>query len=117
MVAIVRLFCVPWTVLTFAVRPVRRVARWLRPLVWVFALLAGGDLCRRGEWFPMVLLVLAVIATVTTPCFDRAWAARCQAMADDAVRRHLDPDASDPTAESSGGAFVVPPTPTRDGGS
>ncbi len=96
LVAVARLFCLPWTAMAFVARPVRVLAGRLRPLAWLFAALAVGDLYRRGEWFPIVLLVLVVVATVTTPRFDRAWAARREAMANDAVRRHLPHEASDP---------------------
>lgn len=117
LVASVRLFCLPWSALAFLARPVHLLAFRLRPLAWVFAALAGSDLYRRGEWFPMVLLALAVIATVTTPRFDRAWAARRQAMADDAVRRHLPPQTSDPTRSGTYDTIAALPKPTREGDS
>ncbi len=117
LVAAVGLFCLPWTVLATAARPVNRFARRLRPLVWLFALMAACDLYRRGEWVAIVPLVLVVIVTVTTPRFDRAWAVRRQAMADDAVRRHLPQPHSDLTRISADGTFVVPPLPTREKGS
>lgn len=116
-VAAVRLFCVPWTALATLARPVNRLARRLRPLVWIFALMAAADLCRRGQLVSVVLLVLVVVATVTTPRFDRAWAARRQAMADDAVRRRLPAHAVEPTQGSADGLFVAPPIQTREGGS
>lgn len=117
LVAAVRLFCLPWMVLAALGRPVSGVARRLRPLVWLFALMAGCDLYRRGEWVAIVLLVLAVVATVTTPRFDRAWAARRHAITEDAVRRHLPRQAADPIRSSTGVTFVAPPMPTREGGS
>lgn len=89
LVASVRLFCLPWTALAFVARPAGLLVGRLRPLAWVFALLAVGDLYRRGDWFPIVLLALVVVATMTTPRVDRGWAARCQVMADDAVRGRL----------------------------
>ena len=116
-VAFVRLFCLPWTALAFVARPVRVLAGRLRPLAWLFAALAVGDLYRRGEWFPVVLLVLVVVATVTTPRFDRAWAARREAMANDAVRRHLPYEASDPTRCGTYCAIAVLPKPARERGS
>lgn len=116
-VAAVQLFCLPWAALAFVARPAGLLAGRLRPLAWVFALLAGGDLCRRGEWFPMVLLVLVVVATVTTPRFDRAWAARRQAMAEATVRRHLPCQTSDLTRSGTDRAIAVPPRPTRGGDS
>lgn len=116
-VAAVQLFCVPWTALATLARPVSRLARRLRPLVWIFVVLAAGDLSRRGEWVPIVLLILVVVATVTTPRFDRAWAARRQAIADDAVRHHLPAHAVEPARAGADGPFVAPPTPTREGDS
>ena len=117
LVAVVRLFCLPWTALAFGARPARVLARRLRPLAWVFAVLAVADLYPRGEWFPIVLLVLVGVATVTRPRFDRAWAALCEAMADNAVRRHLPHGASDPTRSGTYGTIAALPKPTRDGGS
>lgn len=113
-VAAVRLFCLPWTVLAAVARPVNGLARRLRPLVWVFAAMAVCDLYSRSEWVPIVPLVLVVVATVTTPPFDRAWAVRRQAIADAAVRRHLPQQTSDPAGVSADAAFVVPPLPTRE---
>lgn len=117
LVAAVQLFCVPWTALATLTRPVSRLARRLRPLVWVFALMAAVNLSRRGEWVPIVLLVLVVVATVTTPRFDRAWAARRQAIADDAVRRHLSAQAVEPARGGTDGLLAAPPMPTREGDS
>ena len=114
LVAAVRLFCLPWTVLAAVARPVNRLARRLRPLVWVFALMAAYDLYRRSEGVAIVVLVLVVVATVTTPRFDRAWAIRRQAIADAAVRRHLPQQTSDPAEVSADGTFVVPQMPTRE---
>lgn len=116
-VAAVRLFCLPWTALAAVARPVNRLARRLRPLVWVFELMAACDLSRRGDWVAIVLLVLVVVATVTTPRFDRAWVVRRQGMAEEAVRRHLLQPRSDLTRISADGTFVVPPLPTREKGS
>lgn len=116
LVAFVRLFCLPWAALAFVARPVRVLAGRFRPLAWVFAVLAGVDLYRRGEWFPMMLLALVAIATVTTPRFDRAWGARRQAMAEDTVRRHLPCQTSDQTLSGTDRAIAVLPKPTRDGG-
>ena len=116
-VAAVQLFCLPWAVLAFVARPASMLAGRLRPLAWVFVLLAAGDLYRRGEWFPMVLLVLVAVGTVTTPRFDRAWAARCQVMVDDAVRRHLPHEASDPTRSGTDRAIAAFPKTTREGDS
>ena len=79
--------------------------------------MAAVDLSRRGEWVPIVLLVLVVVATVTTPRFDRAWAARRQAMADDAVRRHLSAQAVEPARGGTDGLLAAPPMPTREGDS
>ena len=115
LVAAVRLYCVPWTAPATLTRPVSRLARRLRALVWVFALMAAVDLSRRGEWVPIVLLVLVVVATVTTPRFNRAWVARRQAMADDAVRRHLPAHAVEPERGSAEGLFFASPMPTREG--
>lgn len=117
MVAAVRLFCLPWTALATVARLLNSLARRLRPLVWLFALMAVCDLYRRSEWGAIVLLVLVVVATVTMPRFDRAWALRSRAIADDAVRRHLPQQTSDPAGISAGGTFVVPPLPTREKGS
>lgn len=112
-VAAVRLFCLPWTVLATVVRPVNGLGRRLRPLVWVFALMAACDLYRRSEWVAIVL-VLLVVATVTTPRFDRAWAIRRQVIADAAVRHHLPQQTADPVGISVDATFVVPPLPTRE---
>lgn len=118
LVAAVRLFCLPWMALAAVARPVGRLAHRLRPLVWLFALMAAGDLYRRGEWVSIVLLVLVVVATVTTPRFDRAWAARRQAMADDAVRRHVPQQTSDPVPGGcAGDMFAAPPASARERGS
>lgn len=117
LVAAVQLFCLPWTALATLGHPLSGVARRLRPLVWLFALMAACDLYRRGEWVAIVLLVLAVVATVTTPRFDRAWAARRHAITDEAVRRHHPQQAADPIRSSTGVTFAVPPVPTREGGS
>ncbi len=114
LVAAVRLFCSPWTALATVARPVSGLARRLRPLVWVFAAMAVCDLYRRGEWIAIVLLLLVVVATVTTPRFDRAWAVRRQVIADAAVRRHLPQLTSDPAGISAGGMFVAPQMPTRE---
>lgn len=112
LVAAVRLFCSPWTALATVARPANGLARRLRPLVWVFAAMAVCDLHRRGDWAAIVPLVLVMIATVTTPRFDRAWAVRRQVIADAAVRRHIPQQASDPAGISGGGTFVVPQMPT-----
>ena len=117
LVAAVQLFCLPWTVLALVARPAGVVARRLRPLAWLCALMAAGDLYWRGEWLAIVLLALVVVATVTTSRFDRAWAVRHQAMADDAVRRNLPQQTSDPMRSNAAGTFEVPPMPTREGGS
>ena len=113
-VAAVRLFCLPWTALATVARPVNGLARRLRPLVWVFALMAACDLYRRSEWVAIVVLAVVVVATVTTPRFDRAWAVRRQVIADAAVGHHLPQQASDRAGISAGGTFVVPPLPTRE---
>lgn len=109
LVAVVKLFCLPWTALAAVARPASTLARGLRPLAWLFAVMAGSDLYRCGEWIPIVLLVLLVIATVTTPHFDRAWAVRCRAMADLAVRQHLPAPSVDSAPE---GRVCVPKPPT-----
>ncbi len=114
LVAAVRLFCLPWTALATVARPVNRLARRLRPLVWVFALMAACDLYRRSEWVAILVLALVVVATVTTPRFDRAWAIRRQAIADAAVSHHLPQQTSDPAEVRAGGTFVVPQMPTRE---
>lgn len=114
LVAVVRLFCSPWTALATVARPVSGLAGRLRPLVWVFAAMAVCGLYRRGEWVAIVPLVLVVVATVTTPGFDRAWAIRRKVIVDAAVRRHLPQLTSDPAGISAGGMFVVPPLPTRE---
>ncbi|MFT3832535.1 MAG: hypothetical protein QM711_04335 [Micropruina sp.] len=117
LVAAVQLFCLPRAALAFVARPAGLLAGRLRPLAWVFALLAAGDLYRRGEWFPMVLLALVAIATVTTPRFDRAWAIRRQAMAEEAVRRHLPCQTSDQLRSGTDRAIAASPKSTREGGS
>lgn len=114
LVAAVRLFCSPWTALAAVARPASGLARRLQPLVWVFAAMAVCDLYRRGEWIATVPLLLVVVATVMTPRFDRAWAARRQAIADAAVRHHLPQQTSDPAAISADGTFVPPQMPTRE---
>lgn len=114
LVAAVGLFCLPWTVLATVARPVNGLARRLRPLVWVLALMAACDLYRRSEWVAIMPLVLVVVATVTTPRFDRAWAIRRHAIADAAARRHLPQQTSDPAGISADGTFVVPQMPTRE---
>lgn len=114
LLAAVRLFCLPWRALAALGRPVSGVARRLRPLVWVFALMAACDLYRRGEWVAIVVLALVVVAAVTTPRFDRAWAIRRHAIADAAVRRHLPQQTSDPAEVIADATFVVPPLPTRE---
>lgn len=115
LVAAVQLFCVPWIMLATLARPASSVAGRLRPLVWIFALMAAADLYRRGQLIPILLLVLLVVATVTTPRFDRAWAGRRQVMADDAVRRHLPAHAVEPERGSAEGLFFASPMPTREG--
>ena len=62
----------------------------------------------------MVLLALAVIATVTTPRFDRAWAARGQAMAHETVQWHLPRLTSDPTRSVTDRAIAAVPKPIRE---
>lgn len=117
LVVVVQLFCVPWTALATLARPVSKLARGLRPLAWVFALMAAVDLSRRGELVPIVLLVLVVVATATTPRFDRAWAAHRRAMSEDALRRALPVEVVGPARGGADGLFVVPPLPTKEGGS
>ena len=114
LVAAVRLSCLPWTVLATVARPASGLARRLRPLVWGFELMAACDLYRRSEWVAIVVLALVVVATVTTPRFDRAWAIRRQVIGDAAVRRHLPQQTSDPAEVRAGGTFVVPQMPTRE---
>lgn len=113
LVAAVRLSSLPWTVLATVARPVSGLARRLRPLLWVFAAMAVCGLSRRGEWIAIVLLLLVVVATVTTPRFDRAWAVRRHAIADAAVRHHLPQLTSDPAEVSARGTLVAPQMPTR----
>ncbi len=65
----------------------------------------------------MVLLALVVIATVTTPRFDRAWTARRQAMAEEAVRLHLPCQTSDQLRSGTDREIAVLPRPTSEGDS
>lgn len=71
LVVAVRVFCSPWTALATVARPANGLARRLLPLVWLFAAMAVCDLYWRSEWVAIVPLVLVVVATVTTPRFDR----------------------------------------------
>ena len=88
LVAAVEVFCLPWSILAVVGRAVARPVASLRlPLSawharWLFVGLAAADLYRQEQWPGLVMLLLAAIATVTTPRWNRSWASRQVAMAD-----------------------------------
>lgn len=103
LVAAVELFCLPWSLL-------QRLARWLVQLApgparksglqrWisgVVLVLAASDLCRRGLWVSLVMVVLVGVAAVTTSRFSRAWAVRLAQLAEAEVHRSgLSPERPD----------------------
>lgn len=95
LVTAIELFCLPYTVLETAIVSGTRsigqtlpITRFCWKTRWLFVVLALGDLWQRGYWVSIVMLVLAGIATVTTPRWNRAWAAHLNAMADQAVVSH-----------------------------
>lgn len=94
LVAAAELFTLPWSVLAAIVQPAAHRARRL-PLAtaswhgrWLFLGLAVVDLVQRGLWVSVAMLVLVGIATVTTPCWNRAWAACQTSLAETEAERH-----------------------------
>lgn len=88
LVAVVEVFCLPWSILASVARAVSRPVASLRlpALAWhargLFLALAAADLYRHAHWPGLVMLLLAAIATVTTPRWNRSWANRQLAMVD-----------------------------------
>lgn len=88
LVPAVEVFCLPWSILASVARAVARPVASLRlPVLawharWLFVGLAAADLYRQEQWPGLVMLLLAAIATVTTPRWNRSWASRQVAMAD-----------------------------------
>ena len=88
LVAAVGVFCLPWSLLAVIARTMARplVALGLPVLAWrarwLFIGLAVADLYGRAHWSGLVMLLLAAVATVTTPRWNRAWTAHQIAMAD-----------------------------------
>ena len=80
--------CLPWSILASVARVVARPVASLRMPVlawrarWVFVALAAADLYRQAHWPGLVMLLLAAIATVTTPRWNRSWAKNQIAIAD-----------------------------------
>lgn len=94
LVAAVGVFCLPWSVLAAIARAVARplVALGLPVLAWrahwLFIGLAVIDLYGRAQWPGLVMRLLAAVATVITPHWNRAWTAHQLAMADRFERDH-----------------------------
>lgn len=94
LVAAVRLYCLPWSLMERFIRSVvgrvpqmtrsRGVARWIP---WLVPILAIVELSQRGLWLSMVMVVLVGVATVTTGRFNRAWAVRLEQLAEAGVSR------------------------------
>lgn len=88
LVAAVEVFCLPWSILASVARAVARPVAFLRlPVLawharWLFVGLAAADLYGQEQWPGLVMLLLAAIATVTTPRWSRDWAKHKIAMAD-----------------------------------
>ncbi|MGC3995492.1 MAG: hypothetical protein QM779_15475 [Propionicimonas sp.] len=86
--AAVEVFCLPWSILASVGRAVSRPLASLRlPTLawhgrWLFVALAAADLYRQAHWPGLVMLLLAAIATVTTPRWNRSWAGRQIVMVD-----------------------------------
>lgn len=94
LVVAVDLFCLPWSVVRGLSRAVvfrlpRRVlsTAFGRVMAGLVLVLAAVDLFQRGLWVSLVMVMLAVVAAVTTGRFDRAWAVRLDELAQDGVRR------------------------------
>lgn len=93
-VAAVELFSLPWTILATVTHAIVRPVSSLRlPALawharWLFLVLAAADLYRQAHWPGLVMLLLAAIATVTTPHWNRRWANHQIAMADAFEREH-----------------------------
>jgi len=90
LVAAVDVFCAPWALLRIVAStltgPVASLglARFSWRIRWLFVVLAAVDLCGRGHWPGLVMLLLVAVATVTTPLWNRAWADQRAAMTDQA---------------------------------
>lgn len=88
LVAAVEVLCLPWSILATVATAVSRPVASLRlPALawharWLYLALAAADLYRQAHWPGLVMLLLAAIATVTTPRWNRSWANRQLAMAD-----------------------------------
>lgn len=88
LVPAVEVFSLPWSILASVARAVARPVASLRlPVLawharWLFVGLAAADLYRQEQWPGLVMLLLAAIATVTTPRWNRSWTSRQVAMAD-----------------------------------
>lgn len=105
-VAAVELFCLPWSILaTVALVIARPVASLRLPVLawrvrWLFVALAAVDLYRQEHWPGLVMLLLAAVATVTTPRWNRTWTSHQIALADAFEAGHST-TASVPTASSA----------------
>ena len=94
-VASVEFLTFPWLLLVAVIMPISGrvvhflpVSRFAWSARWLFVGLAAVDLGQRGLWVPLGMLVLAAIATVTTPRANRAWAVRLEQLADEEAERH-----------------------------
>jgi hypothetical protein len=92
LVGAVSVFCAPWALLEIIAGtltgPVASLGlvRFAWRIRWLFLALAGIDLYGRGHWPGLIMLALVAVATLTTPRWNRAWAARQAAMTDQAGR-------------------------------
>jgi hypothetical protein len=82
----------------------------------LFLVLAAADLYRQAHWPGLVMLLLAAIATVTTPHWNRSWANHQIAMADAFEREHTtsNPTRTPPDA-ATGRDRARPPIAPRGG--
>ena len=100
LVAAVEVFCLPGSILARTARAIARPVASLRlPTLawharWLIVALAAADLYRQAHWPGLVMLLLAAIATVTTPRWNRSWANHQIAMADAFESDHPTPPAS-----------------------
>jgi hypothetical protein len=113
LVAAVDLFCVPWIVASQLVQALatasRRQVRFGRAVWrarWLFLAIAAADLAGRSMWVPLMLLAFAAVATVTTPRWNRAWAARVAAMSERGRNSH--PGWHLPSPRSDDDAIAMP---------
>lgn len=88
LVAGVAVFCAPWALAAIVASTLvgrfgsLRLVGFAWRARWLFFVLAAIDLYGRGYWVALVMLGLVATATVTTPRWNRAWAARQAAMAE-----------------------------------